>query len=158
MNKEEIEKEIKDLLLMKLQECKLKPYDGTIYGDAAEYIASALVDSVVGDLLREMEGDIEQKERFAEQEGVTPDCSPYYIALQYKHQKEVAEKALKEACSIAWSIECTCPSTFEEDYECTKCYWGESGNRYEEDYSIKCLSKKLLKQAEKELKAEKNDE
>ena len=125
MNKEEIEKEIKDLLLMKLQECKLKPYDGAIYGDAAEYIASALVDGVVGDLLRE---------------------------------NEVAEKALKEACSIAWSIECSCPSTFEEDYECTKCYWGESGNRYEEDYSIKCLSKKLLKQAEKELKAEKNDE
>ena len=118
MNKEEIEKEIKDLLLMKLQECKLKPYDGTIYGDAAEYIACALVDSVVGDLLRE---------------------------------SEVAEKALKEACSRAWSIECSCPSTFEEDYECTKCYWGESGNRYEEDYSIKCLSKKLLKQAEKEL-------
>lgn len=94
MFNEHIKEEIRDLLLMKLQECKLKPYDGAIYGDAAEYIASALMDDVVGDLLRERDGEIEYKERFAEQEGFTPDCSPYYIALQYKHEKEVYKRAI----------------------------------------------------------------
>lgn len=95
MFNEHIKEEIRDLLLIKLQECKLKPYGGAIYGDAAEYITDALMDDVVGDLLRERDGEIQYKERFAEQEGFTPDCSPYYIALQYKYQKEVAERALR---------------------------------------------------------------
>lgn len=94
MTEKELEEEIRDLLLIKLQECKLKPYGGAIYGDAAEYIAEALMDDIVGDLLRERDNSIRRQERFAEQEGFTPDCSPYYIAFQYKHKKEVAERAL----------------------------------------------------------------
>lgn len=34
---------LSDFLLMKLQECKLKPHDGAIYGEAADYIAEQLV-------------------------------------------------------------------------------------------------------------------
>lgn len=34
---------LSDFLLMKLQECKLKPYDGAIYGEAADYIAEQLI-------------------------------------------------------------------------------------------------------------------
>lgn len=34
---------LSDFLLIKLQECKLKPHDGAIYGEAADYIAEQLV-------------------------------------------------------------------------------------------------------------------
>lgn len=34
---------LSDFLLMKLQECKLKPHDGAIYGEAADYIAKQLI-------------------------------------------------------------------------------------------------------------------
>lgn len=34
---------LSDFLLIKLQECKLKPYGGAIYGDAADHIAKQLV-------------------------------------------------------------------------------------------------------------------
>lgn len=34
---------LSDFLLMKLQECKLKPHDGAIYGEAADYIAEQLI-------------------------------------------------------------------------------------------------------------------
>ena len=61
-------------------------------------LTDILMNGVIGDLLRERDEEIKQRERFAEQEGFTPDCSPYYIALQYKHKMEVAERALKEKC------------------------------------------------------------
>lgn len=34
---------LSDFLLIKLQECKLKPHDGAIYGEAADYIAEQLI-------------------------------------------------------------------------------------------------------------------
>ena len=37
--------------------------------------------------------DIQNREIFAEKYGFTPDCTPYYIAEQYKYRAEVAEKA-----------------------------------------------------------------
>lgn len=77
---------------------------------------------------------------------------------EYKHRAEVAEKALREACSRAWSIECTCPSIFEDNDECSECYKNQSEKRYEEKDAIGCLSKKLLEQAEKELAEEGKDE
>ena len=75
-----------------------------------------------------------------------------------EHRAEVAEKALREACSRAWSIECACPSIFEDNDECSECYKNQSEKRYEEKDAIGCLSKKLLKQAEKELQEERKDD
>ena len=63
---------------------------------------------------------------------------------EYKRRAKVAEKALREACSRAWSIECTCPSIFEDNDECSECYKNQSEKRYEEKDAIGCLSKKLL--------------
>ena len=57
-------------------------------------LTDILMNGVIGDLLRERDEEIKQRERFAEQEGFTPDCSPYFIAFQYKKEKEVAERAL----------------------------------------------------------------
>lgn len=76
------------------------------------------------------------------------------VVKEYKHRAEVAERALREACSRAWSIECTCPSIFEDNDECSECYKNQSEKRYEEKDAIDCLSKKLLEQAEKELAEE----
>ena len=36
--------------------------------------------------------ELARQERFAEEQGFTPDCSPYYIALQYKKRAESIRK------------------------------------------------------------------
>ena len=51
---------------------------------------------IVKELIEERNAEIERQENFAKQEGFTPDCSPYYIAMQYKHRAEAAEARLKE--------------------------------------------------------------
>lgn len=45
--------------------------------------------------------EVSKQERFAEKYGFTPDCTPYYIAEQYRHRTEVAEYALKQLAIFA---------------------------------------------------------
>ena len=51
---------------------------------------------IVKELMEEHNAEIERQENFAKQQGFTPDCSPYYIALQYRKRAEAAEEKLKE--------------------------------------------------------------
>lgn len=48
-------------------------------------------------------GEIQNQEKFAKDHGFTPDCTPYYIAEQYKHRAEVAERAL-DLCETAYIL------------------------------------------------------
>lgn len=55
---------LSDFLLMKLQECKLKPHDGAIYGEAADYIAEQLIATGYrkqSDVVREFAGKLLEK-------------------------------------------------------------------------------------------------
>lgn len=46
---------------------------------------------------RRTEGEAFLEEWFAKEHGFTPDCSPYYIALQYERRIKVLERALEIA-------------------------------------------------------------
>ena len=43
------------------------------------------------DYRKSLSAELARQERFAEEQGFTPDCSPYYIALQYKQRLSEAE-------------------------------------------------------------------
>lgn len=62
--------------------------DGCIWSNCDE--------CMVKELIEERNAEIARQENFAKKEGFTPDCSPYYIAMQYKHRAEAAEARLKE--------------------------------------------------------------
>lgn len=49
MNNEELKKKIVDIIQMKLQECPFQPI-GITYGEAAEYVADALIAAGIGDV------------------------------------------------------------------------------------------------------------
>ena len=49
MNNDELKKKIVDIIQMKLQECPLQPL-GITYGEAAEYVADALIAAGIGDV------------------------------------------------------------------------------------------------------------
>lgn len=59
-------------------------------------IWSSCEECMVKELIEERNAEIARQENFAKKEGFTPDCSPYYIAMQYKHRAEAAEARLKE--------------------------------------------------------------
>lgn len=71
------------------------------------YFADALIEAGIGDV-KEVNCELTRievlkRERFAEEHGFTPDCTPYYIAEQYKHRAEVAERAL-DLCETAYIL------------------------------------------------------
>lgn len=92
-------------------------------------------------------GDI----KTAREIGASAAAMAVFEAAKAEHRALVAERALREACRRAWSIECLCPSIFEDNDECSECYKNQSEKRYEEKDAMGCLSKKFLEQAEKEL-------
>lgn len=60
-----------------------------------EEIADALIDAGLIfkiDYRKSRSAELARQERFAEEQGFTPDCSPYYIALQYKKRAETIRK------------------------------------------------------------------
>lgn len=101
MNNDELKKKIvgivSNILLSKIMKGKYILKDGDI-----ERIADALIAAGIGDVKevnRELTRiEVLKRERFAEEHGFTPDCTPYYIAEQYKHRAGVAERALEKAC------------------------------------------------------------
>lgn len=123
-------------------------------------LADALIAAGIGDV-KEVEKEYRNAMLLAVKSQTLASERSRYMELNKniaEHRAEVAEKALREACSRAWSIECTCPSIFEDNDECSECYKNQSEKRYEEKDAIGCLSKKLLEQAEKELAEERKDE
>lgn len=46
------------------------------------------------DYRKSRSSEIQRQERFAEENGFTPDCSPYYIAAQYKKRVEALESEI----------------------------------------------------------------
>ncbi len=122
MNNEELKKKIVEILDNNI---RWQPYyyisRGIVYEDDLKNIADAIIAAGIGDV------------------------------NEAEHRAEVAERALKEACSRAWSVECICTGTFEDNNECDECYKNQLEKRYEEKDAIDCLSKKLLQRAEKEL-------
>lgn len=106
-----------------------------------ERFTDALIEAGIGDV-KEVNCELTRievlkRERFAEEHGFTPDCTPYYIAEQYKHHAEVAERALDKAC------ECIA-NTFNP-------YW-------KRDFFKQSYVKEYKTQAEKELSEEGKDD
>lgn len=60
---------------------------------AAALVKEAVVDKEYKDW---WESHIRQDLQFAKEEGFTPDCSPYYIALQYKQKAEMLERKIEQ--------------------------------------------------------------
>ena len=150
-------KELKNKIVNLFCETFVKyPDDADHYEHWREHIADALIAAGIGDV-SELQKECDSKEESYNK------CYLNYkywkdTAKEYKHRAARAERALREACSRAWSIECTCPSIFEDNDECSECYKNQSEKRYEEKDAIDCLSKKLLEQAEKELAEERKDD
>lgn len=148
MNNEELKKKMVEIIINAIWKDAEADYDSTDETEAG-LIADALIAAGIGDV---KDAEIERK---------AYEVASNQYRIWFEEQKDrakVAEKALREACSRAWSIECTCPSIFEDNDECSECYKNQSEKRYEEKDAIGCLSKKLLEQAEKELAEEGKDE
>lgn len=141
MNNDELKKKIVNVL----ESVKLRHYideDNKIMVTSVipQYLiqttADALIAAGIGDVkeykCKKSKTEVFVQEQFAEKHGFTPDCTPYYIAEQYKHRAEVAEKALRDALEMVI---------------------GEfGGGPLEEEV------KSALEQAEKELAEERKDE
>lgn len=59
--------------------------------------ADALIEAGVvfkRDYRKSRSSEIQRQERFAVENGFTPDCSPYYIAAQYKKRVEALESEI----------------------------------------------------------------
>ena len=161
MNNEELKNRVIEILDNNI---RWQPYyyisRGIVYEDDLGKIADALISAGIGDV-KEAEKEYRDAIFLAVTSQTMTSERSRYIELNKniaEHRAEVAERALREACSRAWSIECTCPSIFEDNDECFECYKNQSEKRYEEKDAIDCLSKKLLEQAEKELAEEGKDE
>ncbi len=131
---------------------------GFVYDDDLKNIADALIEAGIGDV-KEVNCELTRievlkRERFAEEHGFTPDCTPYYIAEQYKHRAEVAERALDKATELAYeyrteadTLSCSSCPMFEEIFP--KCsergLYVECSKRWKET---------LIEQAEKDLSEE----
>lgn len=102
MNNDELKKKIVEIVAMAICEADELPFVET-----AEYIANELISAGIGDVKevnRELTRiEVLKRERFAKDHGFTPDCTPYYIAEQYKHRAEVAERAL-DLCETAYIL------------------------------------------------------
>lgn len=163
MNNDELKKKIVDILSDNI---RWVPYyfisRGIVYEDDLKNIADALIEAGIGDV-KEVNCELTRievlkRERFAEEHGFTPDCTPYYIAEQYKHHAEVAERALDKATELAYeyrteadTLSCSSCPMFEEIFP--KCsergLYVECSKRWKET---------LIEQAEKELSEEGKDE
>lgn len=100
MTNEELKEKIVDLLVnCKSQECAVE-YCATCEGNpyiencrekeqADALIAAGLI--FKKDYRKSRSAELARQERFAAEQGFTPDCSPYYIALQYKQRLSEAE-------------------------------------------------------------------
>lgn len=55
------------------------------------------------DYRKSRRAELARQERFAKEQGFTPDCSPYYIALQYKKRAEsIRKETAQEIFSWFW--------------------------------------------------------
>ena len=151
MNNDELKKKIEGILQEEIEYVVV--CGSSVKNVCIEHIADALIAAGIGDVK-----ESENKATAAELVAQAAASTAIKKIAEWKHRAEVEEKALREACSRAWSIECTCPSIFEDNDECSECYKNQSEKRYEEKDAIGCLSKKLLEQAEKELAEERKDE
>lgn len=71
-----------------------------------ELLAETLIDAGLifkKDYRKSRSAELARQERFAEEQGFTPDCSPYYIALQYKKRAEtIREETAQEIFAWFW--------------------------------------------------------
>ena len=71
-----------------------------------ELLAETLIDAGLifkKDYRKSRSAELARQERFAEEQGFTPDCSPYYIALQYKKRAEtIREETAHEIFAWFW--------------------------------------------------------
>lgn len=154
MNNEELKKKIVEII-----DASCSFYSGSsvhMDDEQEKAIADALIAAGIGDV-KEAEKEYRDAIFLAVTSQTMTSERSRYIELNKniaEHRALVAEKALREACSRAWSIEYICPSTFEYNDECYECYKNQLEKRYEEKDTMVCLSKKLLEQAEKELAEE----
>ena len=98
MNNDELKKKMTDIMLN--IEITGIPLGSIVGGNtSANAIANALIEAGIGDLkeaeYKIISAEVSKQERFAEKHGFTPDCTPYYIAEQYKHRAAVAERKAK---------------------------------------------------------------
>lgn len=91
MNNEELKKEIVDIIQMKLQECPFQPI-GITYGEAAEYVADALIAAGIGDV---KEAKFEADHYWNMWQGALVELE------RAEHRAEVAEMALDKATELA---------------------------------------------------------
>lgn len=85
MSNEELKKKIVDILQLKLQECPFQPL-GITYGEAAEYVADALIAARIGDVAewKRRANDYKQRAEVAEKE-----------RNEWERKTEIAQKAGK---------------------------------------------------------------
>lgn len=114
MNNDELKKKIADIIYHTGCTGACCECDYSKYSDADTYCkamlkASALIEAGIGDVkevYRELTRiEVLKQERFAEEHGFTPDCTPYYIAEQYKLRAEVEEEQVKTYRKIIEKIE-----------------------------------------------------
>lgn len=161
MNNEELKKKIVDIIQMKLQECPFQPI-GITYGEAAEYVADALIAAWIGDV-SEL-----KNHRIVAEYSLIPEGGNGYVLpsiplrikqlysgeeveqvvkerSEYKHRAEVAERALRNAATRL-----KCRGGLGKGFcRVDKC------NYYHCNNDNGCI-KAHLEQAEKELAEEKN--
>ena len=77
---------------------------------AAALVKEAVVDKEYKDW---WESHIRQDLQFAKEEGFTPDCSPYYIALQYKQKAEMLERKIEQERRASVQKACELLEKFE---------------------------------------------
>ena len=94
MNNDELKKKIVDIIQMKLQECPFQPL-GITYGEAAEYVADALIAAGIGDVK-----ESENKATAAELVAQAAASTAIKKIAEWKHRAEVAEKALEHAVNV----------------------------------------------------------
>ena len=116
MSNEELKKKIVDILQLKLQECPFQPL-GITYGEAAEYVADALIAAGIGDV-----SELKNHRIIAEYSLIPEDGNNYFLPNtplkvkqlysgeeveqivkergEYKRRAERAEKALRDALEM----------------------------------------------------------
>lgn len=114
MNNDELKKKIADIIYHTgctgaCCECDYSKYSDTDTYCNAMLKASALIEAGIGDV-KEVNCELTRievlkRERFAEEHGFTPDCTPYYIAEQYKLRAEAEEEQVKTYRKIIEKIE-----------------------------------------------------
>lgn len=132
------------LIYTRLAELEDKIESGEL-GDISE------LNEAYQELIANRDADIENQERFAEQEGFTPDCTPYYIALQYKKRAEVAERKAKYIDNAFHSQMLKIALDHKYAKEFIKFTLGTITRIYEE------AVENAIKQAEKELREGRNE-